>query len=711
MSEDGSSNQNKPSAPVRYRSRFPKAQPNLAVSSGLARIRRISGHYPDKKEEVKKESENIEKNVSSPSIPLTRQLVESILSPKIFTQEEESAKSPIKTVEETSVPSPSANTTFRQQINVQTPSPAQQYHIPHSVPGSPSGAVPVASVLNSHVQVYKPQFSKEHIMNIIKHKAMQKLKKIESENLKEKRKKNKKSSILFKTVQEQSVNENQSGEKIDRSKLRMKDFLYYNPRGSKKTESNEAVPDAIGEQKLCSISRSNSCVSLALNSENDTTDTPESVSSKSSTIYSAIRPTQSPVSLAPQLRISDDGTIVINEESLVIQRQEPEPIYESTVVESEHGDNLTYNSYRKFHHTKKWTERETAKFYKALSMVGTDFTMIQKFFPHRNRDEIKRKFKREEKINQAFIDKILSKTVSIDLSFFVSSSGEEDEKIQAKNKKSQNLSSDQINRSNSSNSLNESEKKKKTKLKRIQKRTFVESESESELTCKKISPDSEQNQELCSIGCDQVNLEIDSNVEKLPPCTSLFENNSQAKNKKSQNLSSDRINRSNISNSLNESEKKKKTKLKRIQKRTFVESESESELTCKKISPDSEQNQELCSIGCDQVNLEIDSNVEKLPPCTSLFENNSQALEVINQQIIRDTFEPRPSESDNESIELVFDLDNQIINEKRSKQSDQNENDEGEEGEIILDLDNNTIIHNHWGGSSITIQKLNDDEK
>lgn len=173
--------------------------------------------------------------------------------------------------------------------------------------------------------------------------------------------------------------------------------------------------------------------------------------------------------MAPQLRINDDGTIVINEESLIIQRQEPEPVYESTVVESEHGDNLNYNSYRKFHHAKKWTERETAKFYKALSMVGTDFTMIQKFFSYRNRDEIKRKFKREEKMNQALIDKILSKTVSIDLSFFVSSSGEEDEKSETKSKKSKKLSSDCVSRSSSTNSLNNNETKKKTKLKRIQK--------------------------------------------------------------------------------------------------------------------------------------------------------------------------------------------------------------------------------------------------
>ncbi len=31
--------------PLRVRSRFPKAMPNVAISSGIARIRRLSGHY------------------------------------------------------------------------------------------------------------------------------------------------------------------------------------------------------------------------------------------------------------------------------------------------------------------------------------------------------------------------------------------------------------------------------------------------------------------------------------------------------------------------------------------------------------------------------------------------------------------------------------------------------------------------------------------
>lgn len=112
---------------------------------------------------------------------------------------------------------------------------------------------------------------------------------------------------------------------------------------------------------------------------------------------------------APQLKFAEDGSIIINEESLIINREEEVPVFDGTVVEGEQIDNLTYISYRKFHHTKKWTERETAKFYKALGMIGTDFTMIQRLFNHRSRDEIKRKFKREEKLNQALIDKIMCK--------------------------------------------------------------------------------------------------------------------------------------------------------------------------------------------------------------------------------------------------------------------------------------------------------------
>lgn len=134
-------------------------------------------------------------------------------------------------------------------------------------------------------------------------------------------------------------------------------------------------------------------------------------------------------------------------------------MYDTTVIENERNDNLTYNSYRKFHHTKKWTSKETVKFYKALSMIGTDFTMIQRLFPHRNRDEIKRKFKREEKLNQALIDKILSQTEPMDLSVFVDHSDE----------------SENENDNNNENRVKTNNAKKpydRYKMKRMKKRMF-----------------------------------------------------------------------------------------------------------------------------------------------------------------------------------------------------------------------------------------------
>ena len=47
---DAASSTSTPAA-TRHRSRFPKTQPNLAISSGIARIRRLSGHYANKEPE------------------------------------------------------------------------------------------------------------------------------------------------------------------------------------------------------------------------------------------------------------------------------------------------------------------------------------------------------------------------------------------------------------------------------------------------------------------------------------------------------------------------------------------------------------------------------------------------------------------------------------------------------------------------------------
>jgi len=67
----------------------------------------------------------------------------------------------------------------------------------------------------------------------------------------------------------------------------------------------------------------------------------------------------------------------------------------------------TSTSFKNVNHTEKWTEKETEKFYRALQLFGTDFSMIAGVFKNRNRNQIKNKYLREEKlqpekVNSAF---------------------------------------------------------------------------------------------------------------------------------------------------------------------------------------------------------------------------------------------------------------------------------------------------------------------
>ena len=67
---------------------------------------------------------------------------------------------------------------------------------------------------------------------------------------------------------------------------------------------------------------------------------------------------------------------------------------------------------------------ETARFYRALSMLGTDFSLMETLFPRRTRFELKRKFKLEEKVNHVLIDKTISTQKPFDETVFGDESGE-----------------------------------------------------------------------------------------------------------------------------------------------------------------------------------------------------------------------------------------------------------------------------------------------
>ncbi|KAL1253272.1 hypothetical protein QQF64_017965 [Cirrhinus molitorella] len=124
--------------------------------------------------------------------------------------------------------------------------------------------------------------------------------------------------------------------------------------------------------------------------------------------------------IVPRVKVAEDGSLIIDEESLTVQvsrAKGPNPAEDRDPI-FERGSTTTYSSFRKGTYTKPWSNGETEMFYLAISMVGTDFSMIGQLFPHRARMEIKNKFKKEERNNSWRIDKAFKEKRRLDLDFF-----------------------------------------------------------------------------------------------------------------------------------------------------------------------------------------------------------------------------------------------------------------------------------------------------
>ncbi|XP_062867463.1 transcription factor TFIIIB component B'' homolog isoform X2 [Trichomycterus rosablanca] len=124
--------------------------------------------------------------------------------------------------------------------------------------------------------------------------------------------------------------------------------------------------------------------------------------------------------VAPRVKVAEDGSLIIDEESLTVQvlRQKGPSMADDRDPIFERGSTTTYSSFRKGTYTKPWSIKETDMFFLAISMVGTDFSMIGQLFPHRARVEIKNKFKKEERANAWRIDKAFKEKRRLDLDFF-----------------------------------------------------------------------------------------------------------------------------------------------------------------------------------------------------------------------------------------------------------------------------------------------------
>ncbi|XP_066459022.1 transcription factor TFIIIB component B'' homolog isoform X2 [Eleutherodactylus coqui] len=188
----------------------------------------------------------------------------------------------------------------------------------------------------------------------------------------------------------------------EKSKMTMRDFIHFipltNPMSSSLEESKSSEKSFPVESQPTGIVGKNG------SEEDDLDDDDEEDDSQL---------------LAPRVKVAEDGSIILDEESLTVEvSRNKAPIVEGNDPIFERGSTTTYSSFRKNNYSKPWSEPETDMFFLAISMVGTDFSMIGQLFPHRERIEIKNKFKKEERVNGWRIDKAFREKKEFDFEFF-----------------------------------------------------------------------------------------------------------------------------------------------------------------------------------------------------------------------------------------------------------------------------------------------------
>ncbi|NWR34869.1 BDP1 factor, partial [Tachuris rubrigastra] len=193
----------------------------------------------------------------------------------------------------------------------------------------------------------------------------------------------------------------------DRSKMTMRDLIYYLPENNpmksslaeeKRTEKNSSLSQTKGQEEKSTLDHEEEEEEEEENGE-ESQDGPL---------------------LVPRVKVAEDGSIILDEESLTVEvlRTKGPCVVEENDPIFERGSTTTYSSFRKSFYTKPWSNKETDMFFLAISMVGTDFSLIGRLFPHRARAEIKNKFKREEKANGWRIDKAFKEKRPFDFEFF-----------------------------------------------------------------------------------------------------------------------------------------------------------------------------------------------------------------------------------------------------------------------------------------------------
>ncbi|XP_056114314.1 transcription factor TFIIIB component B'' homolog isoform X2 [Rhinichthys klamathensis goyatoka] len=204
----------------------------------------------------------------------------------------------------------------------------------------------------------------------------------------------------------------------DHTKMTMRELLYYlpvsNPMKSFTDEEQKASETELDDSPTPTSSKTPAVPSV------QETVAEDAGNEEDEERVDETQPEEEEPMVVPRVKVAEDGSLIIDEESLTVQvsrAKGPNPAEDRDPI-FERGSTTTYSSFRKGTYTKPWSSGETELFFLAISMVGTDFSMIGQLFPHRCRLEIKNKFKKEERYNSWRIDKAFKEKRRLDLDFF-----------------------------------------------------------------------------------------------------------------------------------------------------------------------------------------------------------------------------------------------------------------------------------------------------
>jgi len=210
----------------------------------------------------------------------------------------------------------------------------------------------------------------------------------------------------------------------DRGSMTMFDLIYYNPEYGQRMSVEEKDEDNV-------------------DNPDDPMDDNQQVPNRAEEVPEAEPATPERAAVAeedshpvPQVKVGTNGEIILDESSLQIQTNDQKKakdlLQKSPVVFESNRTSTNYGTWSKKRRHSDWSERETIKFYKALSVFGSDFSMMESIFKNRSRQELKLKFKKEEKMNNKIVDKCLKeKGMFTDLNGLMDDS-EEDYEVQDK---------------------------------------------------------------------------------------------------------------------------------------------------------------------------------------------------------------------------------------------------------------------------------------